>query len=69
MKDIEDSLNNQSTKLANLGLDNPKCYRIQETDCADIASVDTCLNVKRFNSEYSQNDLNFYGLNHLIKRD
>lgn len=66
MKDIENSLNNQSPKLENLGLDNPKCYRIQETDCADIASVDACLNVKQ---EYSQKDLNFYGLNHLIKRD
>lgn len=53
-------------KVENLGLDNPKCYKIQETECADIANVDTCLNVKQ---GYQRLDLNFYGLNHLIKKD
>lgn len=53
-------------KVENLGLDDPKCYKIQETECADIANVDTCLNVKQ---RYQRLDLNFYGLNHLIKKD
>lgn len=65
----KESLNNQRPKLENLGLDNPNCYRIQETDCADVASVDTCLNVKRFDSNCSRSDLTIYGLNHLIKQD
>ncbi len=36
---------------------------LAETDCGDIASVDTCLNIRSDSDE-----LNIYGLSHLFHR-
>lgn len=44
-KENEECKNN-CHDMQNLELDNPDTYKIQETDCADVASVDTCLNVR-----------------------
>lgn len=52
-------------KIENLGLDDPHCYKIQETDCGDIAGVETCLNVRTSYNE--QEYLRQMGLNHLIR--
>lgn len=54
---------NKEDFLENLGLNNPKSYKIQETDCGDVASVDTRLNVSR---TYTNDELSFYELRHLI---